>query len=312
MVAILNESIEADQAFLFRPGGSGSGYETNPYRIVRFKNETPFVLEPGPISIYAGGSFVGEGISETIAAGASATIPFSVEPNISVTSVAKDTSGEVRLLKITKGTLYVETFQRHVTTWKVAGPIEERDYKVLVRHSRYGGQYELKSRPDNTEDVDGGYLLPIMVKARTTEATLEVVEQTPSRTNFSVWSGESIEVFETLMVGTNLDADARKKIEPIFALRREVGDIDQRIANLKSRQVELDHRANETRANLEAIKKDAAAGNLRARLSTRLEEFTKEGDKIGREVVELTSKRLEKKIELDEILEKFTFEAPKP
>ena len=41
------------------PGGAGDGYEANPYRVVRFKNTTPFALEPGPIAIYAGGSFVG-------------------------------------------------------------------------------------------------------------------------------------------------------------------------------------------------------------------------------------------------------------
>ena len=45
-------------------GGAGMGYESNPYRVVRFKNSTPFVLESGPIAIYAGGSFVGEGLSE--------------------------------------------------------------------------------------------------------------------------------------------------------------------------------------------------------------------------------------------------------
>ena len=39
MVAILNERVEAEQAFLFRPGGSGAGYANNPYRVVRFKEQ---------------------------------------------------------------------------------------------------------------------------------------------------------------------------------------------------------------------------------------------------------------------------------
>src|SRR5690606_28977204 len=89
MVAIINTEVEAEETFLFRPGGAGVGYDANPYRVVRFKNTTPFVLEPGPISIYAGGSFVGEGLSETVGTRTSATIPFAVEPAILVTSSSR-------------------------------------------------------------------------------------------------------------------------------------------------------------------------------------------------------------------------------
>src|SRR6185503_12879809 len=52
------------------------------YRVVRFRNSTPFVLEPGPISIYSGDSFVGEGLSESVGTGVSATLPFAVEPEL--------------------------------------------------------------------------------------------------------------------------------------------------------------------------------------------------------------------------------------
>src|SRR5690606_34969397 len=38
MVAIINTEVEAEETFLFRPGGAGVGYDANPYRVVRFKN----------------------------------------------------------------------------------------------------------------------------------------------------------------------------------------------------------------------------------------------------------------------------------
>ena len=53
MVALINQPVKGEQVFVYRPGGSGQGYEANPYRVVRFQNDTDFVLEPGPISIYA-------------------------------------------------------------------------------------------------------------------------------------------------------------------------------------------------------------------------------------------------------------------
>src|SRR5262249_737099 len=82
MGAVINETGDGEETFLSRPGGAGVGYEANPYRVVRFRNVTPYVLEPGPISIYAGGSFVGEGLSEAVGTKTSATIPFAVEPEI--------------------------------------------------------------------------------------------------------------------------------------------------------------------------------------------------------------------------------------
>jgi hypothetical protein len=77
-------------------------------------------------------------------------------------------------------------------------------------------------------------------------------------------------------------------IEPIVRLRQEIGRIDTEIDGLSRQKVELDQRASETRSNLEAIKKDPRAGELRGRLSKRLEEFTRDGDKLGRDqIVEL-------------------------
>src|SRR5690606_5003142 len=121
MVAILNRQVEAEQTFLYRPGGAGIGYDANPYRVVRFKNSTPFVLEPGPISIYTGGSFVGEGLSEAVSTGTSATIPFAVEPGILVSSSAQYSGDEMHLLRISRGVLAVESFSRTTTTWSVKG-----------------------------------------------------------------------------------------------------------------------------------------------------------------------------------------------
>ena len=105
--------------------------------------------------------------------------------------------------------------------------------------------------------------------------------------------------------------ELRKQLKPLIKLRQEVGRIDTEVDGLKRQQVELDQRAAATRANLEALKKDPAAGSLRAKLNARLDDFTKDGDRIGRKIVELQSQRLEKKIALEDLLQGLAFEAPK-
>ncbi|MEZ4385761.1 MAG: hypothetical protein R3A79_30860, partial [Nannocystaceae bacterium] len=307
MVALINESVEAEQTYLFRPGGAGIGYEVNPYRVIRFKNSTPFVLEPGPISIFAAGSFVGEGLSEAVSAGSSATIPFAVEPTIMVSRRQEYSGAEMRIVKIVRGVLECENFQRTTTTWSVKGKADKRGYDVLIRHPKYGSDYELEERPKGTEDLAGAYLIPVVVAPGATEGEITVVEQTPSRLTLTIWDGRAPELIGELMATPGLDPKAREALAPIVEIRQQIGRIDTELQGLKAQQRELDQRANETRQNLESIKKDPRAGDLRSRLSKRLEEFTKEGDQIGRRLVELQSQRLEKKIELEDRLQGLDF-----
>lgn len=311
MVAVVNQDVEAEETFLYKPGGAGWGYENNPYRVVRFTNASKYVLEPGPISIYAGGSFVGEGLSEAVGAGASVTIPFAVEPNIMVNSSSQWGGEEMKLVRIVRGVLEVETWYQTKTTWEVRlqSPAE-RDVRVFVRHPRQGSNYELVGRPPGTEDLEGAYLVPVPVKKGGNTAKIELVEQTPSRTTITIWDGRALPLLDTLLQATKLDARMREQIQPIVDLRREIGRIDTEIEGLERQQIELDQRAQETRYNLEAIKKDPAASTLRKKLNDRLDEFSKDADKIGRKIVELNSKRLDLKIKLEDALIELTMEAP--
>ncbi|MCH9682310.1 MAG: DUF4139 domain-containing protein, partial [Deltaproteobacteria bacterium] len=310
MVAILNRDVEAEQTFLYRPGGAGIGYEANPYRVVRFKNDTSFVLEPGPISIYAGDSFVGEGLSEAVSTGTSATIPFAVEPSVLVSSSSSYSGDEMHLLRIVRGVLEVESFSRTTTTWSVKGQKAAEAYTVLVRHSKAGWNYELVEPPAGTEILPDGYLIPVNVAKGKTEGSQKVIEETPSTTTISIWDGRALGLLETLVLSADLTGELKAQIQPVVDLRREIGRIDTEIDGLKAQQIELNQRANETRQNLEAIKKDPAANKLRNKLSKRLDDFTSEGDRIGRKVVELQSQRLEKKITLEDLLQDLDLRPP--
>ncbi|MDX2093463.1 MAG: DUF4139 domain-containing protein [Kofleriaceae bacterium] len=304
MVAIINQQVEGEETFLFKPGGGGQGYEANPYRVIRFKNSTPFALESGPISIYSGGSFVGEGISEPVGAGVPVTIPFAVESGLMVSSLTLSTGDEMRLVRILRGVIEVETFARRTTKWEVKSQLPRKgDVTLYVRHSKAGGSFALAPRPPGTEDLPDAYLIPIKLAGGAAEAKLEVVEQTPSRTTLSIWDSRVLALFEGILAQGTLERAIRAKLEPLVKLRQEIGRIDTEIDGKQRARAELDQRAQETRANLDAIKKDPAANALRKALSDRLDKFAKDGDKLGRELVELQTKRMEKKVALEDAMQ---------
>ncbi|MBW2529626.1 MAG: DUF4139 domain-containing protein [Deltaproteobacteria bacterium] len=311
MVALINQPVAAEETFLFKPGGAGIGYEANPYRVVRFKNSTPFVLEPGPIAIYSGGSFVGEGLSEAVGAGNSATIPFAVEPSIIVSSKMDKAADRMSLTRIVHKVLEVESFRRKQTTWTAKAQTKQDGYTVLVRHPKAGYAYELMDPPPGTEELVDAYLVPLQVPAGRRSGSVTVVEQTPSRISMSIWDGRAVELLENLLSATNMTPATRRKLQPIVDLRAEIGRIDTKIQAMEDQRATLDQRASETRRNLLAITKDPAAAALRARLSKRLEQFTQDADRLGREIVELQSLRLERKISLEDMLENLEYNAPR-
>ncbi|MBA3452862.1 MAG: DUF4139 domain-containing protein [Deltaproteobacteria bacterium] len=313
MVAIINAKVEGEETFLFRPGGAGQGYEANPYRVIRFKNSTPFALESGPISIYSGGSFVGEGISEPVSAGVAVTIPFAVESSLLVASNLQYGGDEMRLVKIVRGVMEIENFSRRQTTWEItAQQPRTAETTLYVRHPKAGGSFTLVPRPAATEDLPDAYLIPIRLAAGANTAKLEVIEQTPSRSTLSIWDSRSLILLEGILAQGTLDRTIRARLEPIVKLRQEVGKIDTEIEGKTRTRGELDQRAQETRSNLEAIKRDPAAGALRKRLGERLDQFAKDGDKLGRELVELQTKRTEKKIALEDIMQNLELTPKEP
>jgi hypothetical protein len=313
MVAIVNQEVEGEETFLFKPGGAGAGFEANPYRVVRFRNTSPFVLESGPISIYSGGSFVGEGISETVGANTSATVPFAVEPGIMVRKESKSTPEELKLVKIVRGTIHVERFHQVTTIWKVQAQTMQEGFTVLIRHPRYGVDYKLKDRPDGAEDLPDAFLVPVKVPKGTKQGGVELVEQTPSQTTISIWNREAMGLLERLVIATNVTEAQKRQLQPVVDLRREIGEIDTEMEGLRKQQSQNDRRVSLHQRTLETLRRDASpeAGRMKTEAEKSIKEFAAEGDRIARDLIKLEGERTRKQLQLENLLENLTIEPKK-
>ena len=298
---------------MYRPGGAGVGYETNPYRVVRFKNSTPFVLEPGPISIFSKGSFVGEGISETVGANTSATVPFAVETGIMVRQLSSSIPENLKLIKIVRGVIHVQRFGQRRTVWEVKAQTMDKGFTVLIRHPRLGLTYKLKERPAGTEDLPNAYLIPVAVPVGKRDGKIEVIEQSPIRTQITIWDQRAIKLLSDLLLSTDLSAVDRAKLEPLVKLRQDIGRIDTKIDGLDREKRQYRERSSDTQENLYAIERDKSteAAKLRRDLQKRLDDFSKQADAVGLEIARLNRERLQLKIKLEDGLQKLNVDGPK-
>jgi len=67
MVSIMKAEADGEVVYLFDPD-SPHGDESFPFKAIRLRNPTDSVLESGPVTVFAGGRFIGEGLVEPIPA----------------------------------------------------------------------------------------------------------------------------------------------------------------------------------------------------------------------------------------------------
>ncbi len=311
MVLLLSRRVPGEALFLFAPDPGVPDSATHPFRIVRFVNNTPGVLERGPIAVFERGSFLGQGMVDPLPAAATATVPFALERALAVDSERKNDELGERIAKIENGELTIERDGVLQTKYRLRNG-GDVDAKILLRHPRVHGA-RLHRPPVGTEENVGTAtaLVPGNLKARgTTE--LVVDERTTNRRRedwFTIVSDNAVKAY---LADARADANVKAKLVPAWALRGEIVSRIEARAKLAQEQYTLSQQTEETRANLRAIEKNKTAGQLRAKLTARLAETSTRIDEVSKRIVELDAKLAEQRIQFRELLRDLVVTAPLP
>ncbi len=108
LVPFVDTRTNGRMALLFKPSQGGALSAEHPYRAVLFRNPTDAPLVTGPVSIFAGDRFVGDGVTGTVAAGAHAFVPYALERAVHVRQETEQAEDEVRGTRLNGGMLRVE------------------------------------------------------------------------------------------------------------------------------------------------------------------------------------------------------------
>jgi len=86
MVMLLDQRVPGEVVALFAPDGGVPDSAAHPFRVARFSNKTGGLLERGPLAIFSDGSFVGQGMTDPLPDGATASVPFSLDRSLAIES----------------------------------------------------------------------------------------------------------------------------------------------------------------------------------------------------------------------------------
>lgn len=301
MVMLLSRRVKGEALFLFAPDGGVPDSSSHPFRVARFTNQTPGVLERGPIAVFESGSFLGQGMVDPLPAEATATVPFALERAVAVDQESKyDELGE-RIAKIENGELTIERDSVRYTKYRLRNG-GETDAKMLVRHPRVAGS-RLNNPPQGTEDNVGTQtaLVPGLVKPHATQE-LTVDERTTIKRREDWFTLIADNAVKAYIADSRADRGIASKLTAVWVVRKEIVDRIETRGKLQQESNTLSIQQQETRANLRAIEKNKTADALRATLTKRLTDTGNRFDEVTKKIVEVDSKLAELRIQFKELL----------
>lgn len=315
MVSLLTLRGGSEDIYLFRPDGSVAGSDRHPLRAARVHVGSP--LEPGPVAVFAGGGFVGEGVLGRVAAGETALIPYALDRAVSVQQSSHSSARPLRLLSVRGGQAQVQDEQVVETRYQITLPEKsvETPARLFVRHPRRVG-FDALALPAESEASADAYLVPqtltsegstgLAVRERRLESTVRSLREARNESHHLcpyIGSGAA---------QSGIPADAEARLSAICQQQRAILAADRESERLHRQRDEQEERGNELRDNLRAVEKIVSAAGLRAELLAKLTEHERRSAELQKRLVSLSETTATAEAKLAQLLADFSVEVAAP
>ena len=280
MVSILNQPIEGEDALLFRPDGNAPGSDRHPFRVVRIHNGSGFTLEPGPIAIFSGGSFVGDSLLSRLDLGQTTWIPYALDGGTRVAVDRGDAEKPIRLIAMQRGVMTVENAGVRTTTYTIAAG-KDPPRLIYLRHAKSAG-YIAKDLPPKSQDQGDAWLIPVPLASGKT-ATLAIEEREARRRSVAILDAGATEL-SVYLDGAHLPKELADKVAEATALRKDMGAIEDDLRALRAKLTDTTERSSELRENIKSLEKVRNADDLKKRLVASLTAAVAESDAIAKQL----------------------------
>ncbi len=309
MLSVINKRVAAEDAYLWRPDSNAPGSEVHPFRAMRLVNDSGFTLQPGPIAIFARGTFVGDSLLDKLDLDETAWVPYALDSSTRVTPHSDYDLKPLRIVSITRGgSMVVENANIRTTRYTVA--VGRQPPKLIyIRHTKTAG-YALRDLPEGTLDQGTSVLIPVPISAgKSTELSVE--ERQPRRNTYQLLDAR-IELAAYLEGTPSLPPGVPEKLRTAAVLRKEMIALEDEVAAARSKFTDVVQRAQEIRESLKALDRVQNADDLRKKLVADLRETTARTDVLTKLVETKAQTLATVRLRLQELLRDLELVEPKP
>jgi hypothetical protein len=309
MVSMLTAQAQAKEVYFYDPI-STRGSKKYAFRSVLLQNPTHHTLDAGPVTVYQGGQFLGEGLSDAILPDSRAFVPFALDRKLIVDTDLATREEIDRLLTIERGIVHSEA--RSIRSTKLS--LVNRDSKaatVYVRHPITEG-FKLEAPASGVEKLGGAYLFAVNVPPNDS-VKLSIEESTPIQKSLDIRSqGGIAELGLYLHSASKLEPELASKLNQIVERHRAMVEFDERLVTIQAQSNVYRERVEEINAQLVSLRRVAQAGELSRHLAKKMEEISQRLQKATIDAADLEAKRLTERVAMEDQLSELTLENRKP
>jgi len=268
MVAMLDRETTGGVVYLYDPI-SDRGDQRFAFKAVRLDNPTNDTLEPGPMTVYGDGRFIGEGITEPVPPRASVVVPFALDREVVIERKGAESEQIASLVTAQRGVLTAEVQHRRETHFTISSRLHEPT-KVYLRHRLESG-WTLVDPPGKFMKVGDSHLFEIALDAGETKE-VTIAEATPVERTLELGSAEALGLIKVYVDDPKASPKLKGQLQALLATHQAGVDLDDKIATLREQIAEYREREGELHAQLVTLKMVKTGGDLMASLRAKLVE----------------------------------------
>jgi len=304
LITLINRSMDGDDVLLYRPDPAAPQSASHPFRAAEILNRSDIGLQPGSVSIFSGGTFVGEGVITRLLPGERSTIPYAVDTATTVRLTNLVLEEPVRIVSLARGVLRVTDRSRVATSYHVT-PGHNVPNTLVIRHPRRMG-YEALELPNGTETTPDAYFIRVQMAGQE-PLDIDIEEARPVERQWVLLTADG-ERLSLYVRGSSLSTELQKKMDRIVALRKLLGPAEDALQRLRDKRSDSAERAAELRENIKAIEKTTGAETLRRLLLDRLADVTKQLDDLSVDIARKGDEAALARAELDDAVRDLVIE----
>lgn len=282
MVAMVHDETEGGIVYLYDPI-SDRGDKKFAFKAVKLANPKADTLEPGPVTVYGAGRFIGEGITEPVPPHANVVVPFAADRQIIVETAGTEKDTIARLVTAQRGIVTAEVQHRRATTYTLTSRLDQ-PAKVYLRHKTEEG-WTIVDAPKNPLKVGDSQLYEVDVPPYGTQY-VTIAETTPMERQLQLASDEALGMMKVYIDEPDATLELKKQLEAVLATHRDAADLADKIQTMHEQLAEYRERAGELHAQLVTLKLVKTGGELMAALHHKLDEISDKQQKLTIKIVD--------------------------
>ena len=244
LVPILQVQVPTESVTLWSPS------EPRPLRALWVTNTSQLTLDRGSFSVVEDGAFAGEGLVEPVHAGERRLLSYAMDEAVRVTPKDRKDTHRITSVSVSKGVLRAANTEVSDVEYTVSNAAAGARTVVIEEPRRQGWELDPEDKP--AETTPGEYRFRVVA---TTSAPADLkITQRHTVDQYYQLTDSSEEQLTLYLRGNGASEGVVAQLEPVFAAKRAVASLDQRIHDTQARIDAVGSDQKRLRDNLGALK----------------------------------------------------------